>query len=67
MSLFCFSSILQDNSLIEETIPNLVTDNINSMLTMLPSMEEIHNAVFNMNKEGAPGPDGFGAIFFQSF
>jgi len=34
---------------------------------MLPSMEEIHNAVFNMNKEGAPGPDGFGAIFFQSF
>ena len=67
MSLFCFSSVLQDSSLIEEAIPNLVTDNINSMLTMLPSMEEIRNAVFNMNKEGAPGPDGFGAIFFQTF
>jgi len=34
---------------------------------MLPSREEIHNAVFAMNKDSAPGPDGFGAFFFQTY
>jgi len=67
MNLFCFSYVLQDNSLIEDEIPNLVTDSINNMLTVLPSMEEIHNAIFNMNKEGALGHNEFGAIFFQTF
>jgi len=67
MNLFCFSSVLQDDSLVDEVIPNLVTDPINTMLTMLPSLDEIHNAVFSLNKEGAPGPDGFGAVFFHSF
>jgi len=52
---------------VEEVIPNLVTDSINNMLTLIPTMEEVHNAVFNLNKEGAPGPDGFGAVFFQTY
>jgi hypothetical protein len=37
------------------------------MLTMLPSYEEIQKAVFKLNKYGAPGPDGFRAIFFQTY
>ncbi|MCI16088.1 RNA-directed DNA polymerase (Reverse transcriptase), partial [Trifolium medium] len=30
-------------------------------------MQEVHDAVFSMNKDGAPGPDGFGAVFYQTF
>ena len=67
MNIFCSSSVLQVNNLVEEVIPNLVTEPINNMLTLIPSLEETYNAVFNLNKEGAPCPDGFGAIFFQSF
>jgi len=53
--------------MVEEIIPNLVTHNTNSLLTNIPSEVEIQDAVFALNEEGAPGPDGFGAIFFQSF
>ena len=30
-------------------------------------MEEIHKVVFGMDIQSAPGPDGFGAGFFQSY
>ena len=66
-TIFCTSSVLQDNRLVEETIPCLITESINNMLTLTPSKEEIHNAVFALNKDGAPGPDGFGAVFFQTY
>lgn len=66
-NLFCVSSVLQDTNLVDEVIPALVTEPVNNMLTLIPSMEETYNAVFNLNKEGAPGPDGFGAIFFQTY
>ncbi|XP_024636247.1 uncharacterized protein [Medicago truncatula] len=67
-NLFCANSaVLQDPLLVEEVIPNLVTDSINTMLTMLPSQLEIKNAVFDLNKEGASGPDGFGAFFYQTY
>lgn len=37
------------------------------MLTNLPSKEEVKNAVFSMNGNGAPGPDGFGGNFYQKY
>jgi hypothetical protein len=40
---------------------------MNAMLTNLPSFEEVKIAVFNLNTDGAPGPDGFGNYFFQHY
>lgn len=37
------------------------------MLTMLPTPDEIFNAVSSLKKESAPGPDGFGANFYQTY
>lgn len=66
-SLFNFSSFLQDNDLIEDVIPMLITEDINHLLTILPSAEEIHNVVYALNPNSAPRPDGFGGGFFQTF
>jgi len=53
--------------MIDEVIPSLIIDRINDILTMIPSQEEIHNAVFSLNKDSALGPDVFGALFYQTF
>jgi hypothetical protein len=59
--------VLQDQLLVEEVIPNLIDEDTNRLLTMLPSKEEVKRAVFDLNPEGAPGPDGFGATFYQVY
>ncbi|KAK2445365.1 hypothetical protein QL285_016305 [Trifolium repens] len=66
-NLFCTNVVLQEPMLAEEVIPTLVTTEVNSIMTMLPSREEIKAAVFALNKDSAPGPDGFGAYFFQHY
>jgi hypothetical protein len=66
-NLFCSNPILQDQLLVEHVIPNLVGQDVNALLTMTPSKEEIKHAVFDLNKDGAPGPDGFGAHFYQTY
>jgi NDP-sugar pyrophosphorylase family protein len=67
-NLFCSNfDLLQDEALIDDVIPNVINDRINDMLTMIPSPSEIKNVVFELNKESAPGPDGFGAFFFQTY
>lgn len=53
--------------LVEEVIPQLINEYVNELLTTMPSRMEIKHAVFDLNKEGAPGPDGFGAFFFQTY
>lgn len=66
----CFSTksvILQDTSMVDETIPSLVDDNMNVILTRLPSLDEISAAVFALNKDSVPNPDDFGAVFYQSY
>jgi len=66
-NLFTADSNVTQNSLVEDVIPNLITDRGNNMLTILPSMDEIYNVVFSLSKDSAPGPDGFGAFFFQTY
>ncbi|MCI61448.1 RNA-directed DNA polymerase (Reverse transcriptase), partial [Trifolium medium] len=34
---------------------------------MLPSHDEIRAAVIALNKDSAPGPDGFGTFFYQHY
>lgn len=53
--------------MVDDTIPRLVDDNMNYILTRLPSVVEITIAVFALNKDSAPGPDGFGVIFYQVY
>lgn len=65
--LFSSPNTCIDNGLIEEVIPDMVSAEDNLKLTNLPSSEEIKNAVFSMNRDSAPRPDGFGAFFFQKF
>ncbi|MCH79990.1 RNA-directed DNA polymerase (Reverse transcriptase) [Trifolium medium] len=43
----------EDSLLADEVIPNLVTDEINSLMTILPSHAEIKAAVFALNKDSA--------------
>jgi len=65
--LFSSNYFLQDSNLLEEVVPNLIDEPTNKLLTMIPSTKEIKNAVFDLNNEGAPGPNGFGACFFQTY
>jgi hypothetical protein len=65
--LFSTNSILQESLLVEEVIPSLVTNEINALLTMLPSHSKIKSAMFALNADSAPGPDGFGAYFYQHY
>lgn len=45
-------------------VPNLVFVEDIALPTNFPTIEEVKNVVFSMNALGAPGPDGFGGIFF---
>jgi hypothetical protein len=66
-NLFSTNIVLQDSLLAEEVIPNLISEEVNTMLIMLPSHDEIKSVVFALNKDSAPGPDGFGAFFYQHY
>jgi len=52
---------------VEDCIPNLVNDQTNNLITLMPSEIEIHDVVYALNKDGASGPDGFGAIFYHTY
>lgn len=45
----------------------MVTDEMNYMLMLLISVKEIKVVVFYLKNDSAPGPDGFGAAFNQTF
>lgn len=66
-SLFASDNDCIDNGLIDDVLSPEVSAKDNLMLTRLPSWDEVKDAVFGMNAEGAPGPDGFGGIFYQKF
>lgn len=48
-----------------ETIPTLITEEMNNCLPREFKFSEVYEAVFNMNPMSALGPDGFLAGFFQ--
>jgi len=47
-------------------IPELVSSEENMMLIKCPDFLEIKNVVFNLNGNSAPGPNGFGGVFYHS-
>lgn len=51
---------------VKEIIQPMVTHEQNVALVRVPSAVEIKNTVFEMSSVSAPGPDGFGGVFFQS-
>jgi hypothetical protein len=55
------------NNIIDSCIPAFVSHTDNDMVCNLPSAAEIKRTVFDMNVDGAPGPDGFGGHFYQYF
>jgi len=52
--------------LVLEGFQTRVTEAMNEDLTQKITEQEIYNAVFSINAESAPGPDGFTAAFFQT-
>ncbi|XP_019430032.1 PREDICTED: uncharacterized protein LOC109337507 [Lupinus angustifolius] len=67
IDLFACPNNSTPNSLIQEVVPSLVHEEENQNLTKMPDDDEIRTAVFALNGDGAPGPDGYGGCFYQSF
>ncbi|XP_060170583.1 uncharacterized protein LOC132601519 [Lycium barbarum] len=49
-----------------DNVPNLIDQQTNIELCKMPSLEEIKQAVFNLNGTSASGLDGFSGKFYQS-
>ncbi|KAL8546978.1 hypothetical protein ACS0TY_006625 [Phlomoides rotata] len=56
-----------DDSVLGAFIHPVVDAAENDTLIALPSVEEIHRAVFDMEPSSSPSPDGFGGSFYQSY
>ncbi|XP_058757090.1 uncharacterized protein LOC131630322 [Vicia villosa] len=59
--------ILRDCSMVSKSIPYMVNEDMNKMLTILPSLVEIKAAVFSLNEDSALRSDGFSASFYQTY
>lgn len=66
-AIFSMDNNCAQNSLIDEIIPSLVSDDDNQMLLRLPLSGEIKDVVFSLNGDGVPGPEGFGGHFTKLF
>ncbi|XP_026459208.1 uncharacterized protein LOC113359850 [Papaver somniferum] len=49
-----------------DIIPKIITEEDQQKIDIIPEEEEIKAAIFDMDPESAPGPDGFSGIFFRS-
>ena len=66
-NIFAVSESYEENDLPDRLIPSLVTLEDNTMLTTVPSSDEVKRAVFDLNGDSAPGPDGFSGHFYHHF
>lgn len=67
MNLFATNNNCDSFNIVNDVIPSLVLDDDNTLLTSLPTMEEVKQAVFDLNGNSAPGPDGFGGFFYHKY
>lgn len=56
----------EENDLVSWVILKLVIDD-NAMIINVLFVEEVKNAIFSLNGDGAPSPDRYGGCFFQHF
>jgi len=66
-NIFCSTNNCIFNGMAAKVVPVLVSDVENTNLIAMPLFDEIKNAVFDLNADSAPGPDGFRAHFYQFF
>ncbi|XP_057771151.1 uncharacterized protein LOC130990949 [Salvia miltiorrhiza] len=59
-------SPLEDQLVIDAYIDSCISEAQNNMLIHIPDESEIAAAVFGMDANSAPGPDGFSGMFFQT-
>ncbi|KAG6505730.1 hypothetical protein ZIOFF_038095 [Zingiber officinale] len=55
--------VMNDDNL--EKIPSLFSSEDNQFLLNLPTLEEVKGVVWEMNEDGAAGPDGFSVMFYK--
>ena len=55
------------NGMAANVVLLFVSEEDNAALTAMPLLDEKKNALFGLNVDGAPGPDGFRASFYQFF
>lgn len=65
-NLYASDNSYIDNGLIYAVILDLVTSRDNCILTNIPSMEEVKDAIFSLDKNSAPGFNGFGGNFYHA-
>lgn len=58
--LFCFAGSPQDLEIVNDVIPQLLDSNMNTLLTRIPSHEEIRMEVFSLNQDSTLSLYGFG-------
>ena len=54
-----------NHDLVSKVIPQLVSPLDNDLLSSIPNSDEIKRAVFSLNPNSAPGPDGFPGSLYQ--
>lgn len=66
-SIFSVDNNCVQNDMLDRCVPCLVSDEDSHNLLRLPLRNEIKDAVFDLNEDGAPGPDDFGGHFYHTY
>lgn len=66
-SIYASENCCVQNDIISKTVPPLVTIKDNGFLTNIPTKSDVHSAVFGVNGDGVPGPNGFWWVLINHF